>query len=406
MSSIVKNKALRTMKVFLTLFFAVLMIMPVFSPVSKVEASIESDLANKRNELKKLEGLLADAREEKSKILESLRETEGKLNSYLVEKSRLETSIGYSEKEIELINSLVEGYSQQIEELDENLKKVEKLKNEKISQLCLVLKYIYENKDVSSMELFFSSENFSQYVSKKEYAKSVLYYQETIISEIEKTESESEQMRKDYEIANASLVGYKKTLEEKKVSVDAEYKELEKVIYDLENTLELKEEDYNAINDIEKDYASEIGKVKVDIAELTEYLSTQFRWPFSQNQKYYISSYFGYRNGPYQYEHHNGVDIVVPKGTSILASAGGVVTRSEYAPVFGNVVVISHGNGLQTLYCHCSSRLVSVGDKVKQGEVIAKVGSTGQSTGPHLHFAFILNGSYVNPQKYVSKEYF
>jgi septal ring factor EnvC (AmiA/AmiB activator) len=142
MSSIVKNKALRTMKVFLTLFFAVLMIMPVFSPVSKVEASIESDLANKRNELKKLEGLLADAREEKSKILESLRETEGKLNSYLVEKSRLETSIGYSEKEIELINSLVEGYSQQIEELDENLKKVEKLKNEKISQLCLVLKYI------------------------------------------------------------------------------------------------------------------------------------------------------------------------------------------------------------------------------------------------------------------------
>ncbi|MBO7254405.1 MAG: M23 family metallopeptidase [Clostridia bacterium] len=139
-----------------------------------------------------------------------------------------------------------------------------------------------------------------------------------------------------------------------------------------------------------------------------EYLSKQFRWPLYESQRYYISSYFGNRNDPFSTsrEHHNGVDIVVPKGTPILASAGGVVTRSEYASVFGNVVVISHGNGLQTLYCHCSQRKVSVGDKVKQGEVIALVGSTGRSTGPHLHFSFILNGSYVNPEKYVDKGYF
>lgn len=380
---------------------------PCASSLPAAEASVQSELNDKQNELKKLENLLAAAKKEKSELLESIKQTEGKLNSLLVEKSKLEASIGYSETEIELINSLVAGYSEQLSALDENLKKTEKLKEEKINQLCLMLKYIYENKEVSSLELFFTSESFSQYVSKKEHAKSILYYQQSIISEIEETELECEKAKDDYEKARLSLEGYKKSLEEKKTSVDSEYKELEKIISEFENLLELKEEDYNAINDIEKEYASEIGKVKVDIAELTEYLSSQFRWPLYESQKYYISSYFGYRNGPFAgKEHHNGVDIVVPKGTSILASAGGVVTRSEYASVFGNVVVITHGNGLQTLYCHCSKRLVSVGDKVKQGDVIAKVGSTGQSTGPHLHFAFILNGSYVNPEKYISKDYF
>ena len=393
-------------KQFFLIFISVAMLMPLCVTVKEADASVQSELTEKQNELKKLESLLANAKKEKAELLESLKKTEGELNSLLNQKSRLEASIGYSETEIELINSLVEGYSLHLEELQENLKDSEKLKEEKIIQLCSVLKYIYENKDVSSLELFFSSESFSQYVSKKEQAKSILSYQETIISEIEETEKELVQATEDYEKATASIEGYRKILEDKKLSVDVEYKELEKVIYELENVIELTEEDYNAINKVEKNYASEIGKIKVDIAELTEYLSSQFRWPLYQNQSYYISSYFGYRNGPYNYEHHNGIDIVAPKGTSILASSGGVVTRSEYAPVFGNVVVISHGNGLQTLYCHCSERLVSVGTKVKQGDVIAKIGSTGQSTGPHLHFAFILNGSYVNPQKYISKEYF
>ncbi len=403
----IRKKLKKTVKAVFTVLFATVLLISYQSAPVKVEASVESELSEKQKELKELENLLAAAKIEKSKLLDSLKKTEGKLNSLLLQKSKLEASIGYSESEIELIDNLVKGYSSHLSELEDNLKTMEKLKEERINQLCLVLKYIYENKEVSSLELFFSSENFSQFISRKEHAKSILYYQETIISEIEKTEIDYEKTREDYQRASASLDGYKKNLEEKRLSVDVEYKELEKVIFEVQNTLQLQEEDYNAINDIEKGYASEIGQVKIDIEELSEYLSDKFRWPLYQNQSYYISSYFGNRNGPFAgKEHHNGVDIVVPKGTSILASAGGVVTRSEYAPVFGNVVVITHGNGLQTLYCHCNKRLVSVGDKVKQGDVIAKVGSTGNSTGPHLHFAFILNGSYVNPEKYISKDYF
>lgn len=396
----------KAVKILASFALAFALLIPCFGQIPEVDASLESELTDKQNELKKLEAQLAAARDEKSKLLASIKETEGKLNGYLVEKSRLEASIGYSEMEIELINSLVEGYTSQLSELDSNLKTTEKLKEEKVSQLCNVIKYIYENRDVSSLELFFSSDSFSQFVSKKENAKKVIFYQEEIISEINETELEYEKAKVDYERASASLDGYKKTLEEKKISVEAEHKELEKVVVDLQNTMELQEEDYNAVVDIEKEYASEIGNVQVDIKELLEYLSSQYIWPFYQNQSYYITSYFGYRNGPYGYGYHNGMDIAVPKGTPILASSGGIVTRSEYAPVFGNVVVVTHGNGLQTLYCHCSERLVSVGEKVKQGDVIAKVGSTGRSTGPHLHLAFILNGSYVNPKKYLPKEYF
>ncbi|MBE6648352.1 MAG: hypothetical protein E7614_02390 [Ruminococcaceae bacterium] len=409
MCSISKKTKKRIQKTLLAFVLALAMIFPTSALPEKAEASVQSELTDKQNELKQLEAKLSSTRKEKAELLKKLKETEGKLNSLLGEKTALEASIGYSEAEIELIGQLVEGYGEHLLELEATLKKAEGLKEEKIRQLCTVLKYIYENKSVSSLELFFSSDSFSEYVSKKEHAKSILSYQEAIISEIEKTESETEKAYEDYEKAVLSLDEYKKYIEEKKLTVADEYKRLEDVILELQGNAELLEKDYDAINSIEKDYAKEIGQVKIDIEELSEYLSNQFRWPLYQNQSYYISSYFGTRKDPFgssSKEHHNGVDIVVPKGTPILASSGGIVTRSEYASVFGNVVVISHGNGLQTLYCHCKERLVSVGDKVKQGDVIAKVGSTGRSTAPHLHFSFILNGSYVNPEKYVAKEYF
>lgn len=382
--------------------------LPLVSFEKAEAATIESQLSEKQKELKRLEALLSNAKAEKAEILKKLKETEGKLTSLLTEKTKLEVSIGYSEAEIELIEKLVVAYEGQLFEFSKNLEESEKIKEDKISQLCFILKYIYENKNVSSLELFFSSETFSEYVSKKEYAKSILSYQKNVVEEIEKTEEENLLVKNEYEEAKASLEEYKKAVEDKKLSVADDYKKLDALIVDYQSALELTEEELDALDSVEKEYASEVSNVKIDIAELMEYLSKQFRWPLYESQRYYISSYFGNRNDPFSTsrEHHNGVDIVVPKGTPILASAGGVVTRSEYASVFGNVVVISHGNGLQTLYCHCSQRKVSVGDKVKQGEVIALVGSTGRSTGPHLHFSFILNGSYVNPAKYVDKGYF
>ena len=111
-----------------------------------------------------------------------------------------------------------------------------------------------------------------------------------------------------------------------------------------------------------------------------------------------LTSRYGYRWG----STHTGIDIGSPMGTSIKAAYSGTVSFSGWKGSLGNLVVISHGNGIQTYYGHCSKLLVSAGQKITQGQVIAKVGSTGRSTGAHLHFEIRINGSSINPLGYVS----
>lgn len=118
-----------------------------------------------------------------------------------------------------------------------------------------------------------------------------------------------------------------------------------------------------------------------------------YKWPVSGR----ITSRYGYRHG----EFHTGLDVAVPTGTTVKASDGGTVTYAGRRGNYGNLVIITHDNGAQTYYAHNSSLLVSVGDKVYQGQAIAKSGSTGRSTGPHCHFEIRINGQTQNPLNYL-----
>ena len=109
------------------------------------------------------------------------------------------------------------------------------------------------------------------------------------------------------------------------------------------------------------------------------------------------TSNFGYRGR----EFHTGIDFAGPVGSTIVAADGGTVTFAGWMGGYGNSVIISHGGGIETVYAHCSALLVTKGQKVAQGEEIAKVGSTGRSTGPHCHFEVRLNGETVNPWGYI-----
>jgi murein DD-endopeptidase MepM/ murein hydrolase activator NlpD len=116
-----------------------------------------------------------------------------------------------------------------------------------------------------------------------------------------------------------------------------------------------------------------------------------------------ISSRYGV-NESIRNHTHKGLDIAAPNGTSIVAAADGVVTYAQYnSGGYGNLVKISHGNGVETYYAHCSKLYVSVGQTVSAGDTIAAVGSTGNSTGNHLHFEIRKNGTQINPQKYLYK---
>ncbi len=122
-----------------------------------------------------------------------------------------------------------------------------------------------------------------------------------------------------------------------------------------------------------------------------------FSWPCAGH----ISSYFGYRTLRGCRDYHSGVDIAGSYGTSIYAADGGTVTFSGYKSGYGYVVIISHGSGVQSYYGHCSSLLVSAGTAVYKGQLIARMGSTGNSTGNHCHFEIRLNGTAVNPLSYL-----
>lgn len=118
---------------------------------------------------------------------------------------------------------------------------------------------------------------------------------------------------------------------------------------------------------------------------------------------YALSSYFGYRTYP-SVEYHTGIDLAAPYGTHIYASARGVVTTANWYGNYGNCVIVDHGNGYQTLYAHMSQVGCSVGDRVNGGDLIGYVGSTGYSTGNHLHFSVIQNGTYIDPLQFITLE--
>ena len=139
---------------------------------------------------------------------------------------------------------------------------------------------------------------------------------------------------------------------------------------------------------------------------LTRQLTKQVVPEGSPVQDGWISSYYGDRPDPFTgfTEFHKGLDIAAPAGTRVEAVAAGLVTWAGPSSGYGNMVQIDHGNGLATRYCHNEKLLVTVGDLVHKGQVIALVGSTGRSTGPHLHFEVLKNGTEVNPLPYVGAE--
>lgn len=147
---------------------------------------------------------------------------------------------------------------------------------------------------------------------------------------------------------------------------------------------------------------SDLNQLKEDVQSRLEYLeAVPSRWPVTGGR---VSSSFGYRNSPFGggREFHNGIDIAARTGTPVKAAGSGRVVFSGWRSGYGNTIIIDHGYGLRSLYAHNSSLLVSSGSRVEAGETIARVGSTGRSTGPHLHFTVKKDGTPVNPMNYLN----
>ena len=162
---------------------------------------------------------------------------------------------------------------------------------------------------------------------------------------------------------------------------------LDERLFELEMRIESEFRDLHAIN-------THLGKIKYSADKHPSI------WPVNGR----ITSTFGYRRNPFGFrtsEFHDGLDIAVPTGTLVKAAASGTVTFSGYSGGYGYLIKISHGSGIETYYAHNSALLVEIGDKVLKGDHIAKAGSTGRSTGPHVHYEVRLNNIPQDPMNYL-----
>ena len=172
-------------------------------------------------------------------------------------------------------------------------------------------------------------------------------------------------------------------------------------------TINLLREKYNALRSVEKGLKAQAAAASKNTGSSSSSAGSPvvsgngtFTHPCPAG---YISSPFGYRTQPIAgaSTNHKGIDFAAATGTPIYAAAAGTVISAGYAGNAGNLLVINHGNGLLTYYMHCSKIYVSAGQKVSKGQNVAAVGTTGNSTGPHLHFQVMLNGTPVNPANYL-----
>ena len=284
---------------------------------------------------------------------------------------------------------------------------------------CGQLRSMEESGDITYMDILMGGVNsFADLLSRLDMVDEVNARGEQLIHEMEL-------VRQEVALAQQALYDAKGVCEDKQAEqeeLQLEYEALReestRLIQEMEGMLEEQQRSAQELAELaaeldrqERQLDAEAYSLLKQIEELERQelmknagvnATGTYLWPSSDS--YYVTSLFGTRYHPilHYWRTHYGIDIGASYNTNIYASDGGVVVTSESSYSYGNYVMIAHGNGRYTLYAHMNKRLVSVDDVVKQGDVIGLVGSTGYSTGPHIHFEIIENGERVDPLQYFS----
>ena len=331
-----------------------------------------------------------------------LNDVNDELTDNLKQIQKLDESIQSSEENIEKLNEEITRKENEIQQIESELEKVTEKYNTQKALLDERLVEMYENDNVKYLDVILKSKSFSDFVSN--------YY---IISELTEYDMDLleivDDQRKEIEQKNLKLSSQKDSLEQekstqKKTQIALSNTKVLRKNYVLklnqeEQDLQAKIDEYNnQVNQIEE----EIKKLAVTASFGEEYRGGTMQWPIYGH--YTITSNYGMRTHPITgvYKLHTGVDISATIGSDFTAIADGIVVKAEYNGAYGNMVIIDHGGGVQTLYAHGSQIIAQVGQEVKAGDIVLKVGSTGYSTGPHAHFEIRINGSPVNLLDYVS----
>ena len=261
---------------------------------------------------------------------------------------------------------------------------------------------IYEAGDTNYLEIVLGARSISDFFATYYIVSELASYDIELLEFVEEKKNEIEQDKNKIYDKRTELENKERTASKTKIALSNTRVLRQNYISKLsqeEQELQAQIDEYNAqINSIE----TEIRSLAKTINFGEDYSGGPMQWPIPGH--YTITSNYGMRVHPITgvYKLHTGVDISASMGTEFTAIANGVVVKAEYNSAYGNMVIIDHGGGVQTLYAHGSEIVATLGQVVNAGDVILKVGSTGYSTGPHAHFEVRVNGNPMNPLDYVS----
>ena len=368
--------------------------------------------------------------EEKKKVESTLKELEGKKSDTAAYVKELDRNLSALAGELTKLEGDISQKEEQIEEAKVELETAKITENRQYEDMKLRIQYMYENGQTGLLESMMQSESIAELLNRAEYASQITSYDRKMLEEYRKTRQEvalkEEALKTEHQelltlqdstkakqssvktlmaSKEAELASYETKIASAQGEIDqynADIKAQEEHMARVEAEIRRKEEEARKAEEARRAEEAKKNQSSAGGDSTVKKGNTYFIWPCPASGR--ISSAFGDRSSPTEgaSTNHKGIDIPAPSGSSIVAAADGKVVISTYSYSAGNYIMIDHGGGLTTVYMHCSQLLVKEGETVKQGQTIAKVGSTGYSTGPHLHFGVRSGGSYVNPSGYVS----
>ena len=358
---------------------------------SCVQAEETTDLQTQREELQN----------EIDEVSTRLEDVQSELSENLQQVEKLDEKIAKSEEELKKINVQIAELQISMEEVEAKLKIAEESYFKQKQLLDNRLIAVYESSDTQYLDVILSSKSVSEFLSNYFLITELVSYDTELLEEMKAKKEEIENSKKKIENTQEQLA-----------IIKSNQTKTSKI---LENTKTVRENFIAKLSDQEKELQAQIYECNARFNEInneilaisqmeidTQYIGGELAWPVPGYTR--ISSKYGMRYHPILHytKLHTGVDISAPMGANFIAANDGIVTKAEYNSAYGKMVIIDHGGGVSTLYAHGSEILVQVGQTVKRGEAVLKVGSTGYSTGPHAHFEVRLKGIPTDPLPYIT----